>query len=218
MGKIILSMLLILSGEAALAACNEEALATCTAAEVKDLLQQYLVNYTPAKAKALKQELIARGAAAEAMDLLVHGQSTASAYWATEILEALRSPSTEALLKPYATDEPTLAAYNANMYFAETGNAFALENLNKNFAQYPVPAYSWGTAVFLFGKYKFKPASEHLVTAIMADNPNIADAAIASLVAIYNPPKKDIDGFGKYRDIQTYFEKLLAAKRSITTQ
>lgn len=206
--RVVSTVMLALCFGPAMAACLEEDLQTCSNAELEALLQKNLVDYRPAQAKLLKQTLVDRGAAAEAVHLLANGQSTAVAYWAAEMLEALRSPGTDALVKPYATPEPTLAAYHANMYFAETGARFALENLNKNFAQYPVPAYSWGTAVFLFGKYKFKPASEHLVAGVMNDNPNLADAAIASLVAIYNPPKKDIESFGKYTDIQSYFEKL----------
>ncbi len=213
MNKILfLAILCSMSAHAQSASCDYEHLAQCTAAGARDLLRENLIHYDSAKALAIKQNLIERKAAAEVVELLKDDAGTAVQYWALEILEELRSPATDALVRPVATKDKSVTAYNANLYFADVGDVAALRNLNDNYAQYPVPDYSWAPVMALFGQYKFKPATEHLIGSVVSGNLSIADAAVASLVAIYNPPKKDIEKFGTYPDIQKYFQTFVAGK------
>jgi hypothetical protein len=213
MNKLLsLAILCSVCAHAQSTSCDYDHLAQCTRAEVRDLLRENLVHYDSARVHVLKQNMIERKAAAEAVELLNEDATTAIQYWAVEILEELRSPATDALVRPAATTDLSVTAYNANLYFADAGDVTALRTLNDNYAQYPVPAYSWVTVMALFGQYKFKPATDHLVASIVAGNLSVADAAIASLVAICNPPRKDIDKFGAYPDIQKYFQAFLAAK------
>lgn len=105
--------------------------------------------------------------------------------WTGMIIEHLRSPAADSCMKELATSDSTYGAYLAVKYFAETGQEWALRRLNENFWTYHLFALDLQNAIQLLGRYRYRPAAEHLAEAMGAFNISTVGLAEEALRAIF---------------------------------
>jgi hypothetical protein len=109
--------------------------------------------------------------------------------WVADVLDQLRGPEADAVLRPYVSNSKADTTYLALKYFARACNADALRILNRNYFQYSTSSMEWASIVRSFGDCKYKPAVSHLVETVNAAMINLGYASHLALLAIYPDAK-----------------------------
>jgi hypothetical protein len=213
---IIFALFLSLQNFAYAASTPEKAISQYSNEELIKIFEQCLTQTEEdfGTANEISDELVKRKAIKEVVELFEKDEGFISEGWCFGILEKLRGPETDNLLKGLATKEPTDRAHLANKYFAEVGEQFALENLNANYFQNG-SSYEWSEIVELFGKYKYYPATENIISTINAASLNLAGASLEALITMYPETKNDVKKLeknnpsidGQMVDIMNYYNQ-----------
>ena len=113
-------------------------------------------------------------------------------------------------MKKYAN--PTLKTttmYYCLNYLAKRGDIEALSILNDNYFSFPVSSLQLSYTAELFGRFKYKPATNNLIISLGAMVINLAEAALESLQEMYPDAPRDFESF---EEAQKYFKEYLNQK------
>ncbi len=141
---------------------------------------------------AVEQELIARSAHLDLIDIFERTTDEFQQAWIVDVLAQTRLPAADSVLRRYihgATDEPT--TYLALKYFGSVCDQEALRILNKHYFQYHTSSMEWASIVRSFGECKYKPAVPKLVETVSAASMNLGYASHLSLLDMYPDAKID---------------------------
>lgn len=188
--------------------CKVSDFNTCSSEDLLNAMSDTLDNSDSPDVDLVQKiegELIKRKAVDSTYKFFSKIEHLTDLHWTSMILTALRSKHVDDLLRRDATGDLTLRAYFANSYFAETGQEFALANLNKNYYQYEIPSFAWADTVTLFGKYKYYPAKANLVSTINAAEVNLGDASLESLEMLYPETKPQVDTLKTLEEITAFY-------------
>jgi hypothetical protein len=113
-----------------------------------------------------------------------------------------------AMLKT-ANTNTDIIGYLSNAYLARQGYIPALENLNRNFMNYPVSSWEFSYVVGYFGRYKYYPAVQNLIQSISAASGNLSGACLKSLFLLYPEANQD---FNSTEEAEQYFRDYIKRK------
>jgi hypothetical protein len=102
-----------------------------------------------------------------------------------EVLFEIDDHAVARFMRALMTPGATLQDYYAAQYLAKRGERRALSIMNQNYFKYPVSSAAWASTVRLFGRYGYRPATNHLIESIDAASVNVAAAAVESLRLLF---------------------------------
>ena len=148
---------------------------------VKLDLDTHALDYT----KPVEQELIGRQPVQDLLGVFDRTVDWIQQAWIADVLAQMRGPQSDSALRQFATTAKDAKTYFSLKYFALGCDSAALDILNRNYMQYPVPSIEWAAIVRSFGDCKYLPAVPNLVNSLTALMVDLGYAAHRSLLTMY---------------------------------
>lgn len=125
--------------------------------------------------------------------------------WIAKILSRVRSPETDSAVHILATTDTSYSAFLAVMYFADSGEPWALGILNANFWRYHLFSFERQNAILVFCRFRYGPAAGNLAQSLRSLNVTTVAEAEEALRAIFPEVRTTFSTIGESRRFWTSY-------------